>query len=584
MNATSNTNTNTQQVDFKSLLPPKLSFADKIALKRKAEQEAKVSDVGIALTPAVNVDTNATDIAAIALTDPKATLGTFSLDIKLNAKQYLAGEFAGAGKSFVYTGKAGTGKTTGEREIARSLLLTGRLQTHSFNSGGGVGPSIAFCAYTNRATDNMRRALHKDPWLEAQLPYNVLTIHKLLEYTVEWLVNAETGKQYPHFYPKRCAANPLDITHLIIEEGSQVDIPLWKQVFEALKPGTVIIIVGDINQLPPVFGPSVFNYALVQLPIIELDEVYRQAADSPILSNAHRALNSESLQPDGHFFKLFQSKPGSKLLSENGMCAVTVNSLKKWMNDGNYDPMTDIILSPINKDTHACGTKNINYHMAQYLGDKRGAKVHQVLAGRNKLYLAEGDRVMVEKQDGVISKISMNASYIGKTPMSVVCDVNRFGQAVINNEEHGHIDDDDFELTGYENLDVDIIPDEEKKLAASHMVDVLLDTGETVTLESAGDFSDAKFNLGYALSVHKAQGSEWRKVVFIMHKNFRNMLYRELIYTAMTRAREYLSIIDLTNCLDHSLKQQRIKGNSIAEKIEWFNSKLTMTEPVQIVP
>jgi ATP-dependent exoDNAse (exonuclease V) alpha subunit len=84
--------------------------------------------------------------------------------------------------------------------------------------------------------------------------------------------------------------------------------------------------------------------------------------------------------------------------------------------------------------------------------------------------------------------------------------------------------------------------------------------------------------------VHKAQGSEWRKVFFVIHRAFKVLLFRELIYTAMTRAREELVIIDTSNALEGAIASQRIKGNSIEEKIEWFNSKLALTEVVPIIP
>ena len=512
--------------------------------------------------------------------------GTFNLSIVLNQKQQMGVDMAGSGKSFVYTGKAGTGKTTGTREMARILLEKGVLGEHVFGYYKVAGPSIAFTAYTNRATDNMRRAIHKDPILAERLKYNVLTIHKLLEYTMEWITNAE-GKTVPHFYPKRNASNPLDITHLIVEESSMVDVPLWReQLFAALRPGCVVIFVGDINQLPPVFGPSVLNYALTKLPVIELDEVYRQALDSPVLSNALRTLDGLKPIPDKDGkFKLFQTKAGGRAPSEHSMAIAVINSIKKWMETGEYNPDTDIILSPFNKERFPCGTKSLNYFMAQHLGDKRSAKVHHIIAGRNTWYLAEGDRVMIEKQDGVIKSINYNGNYMGKPVLSKTCDINRFGKPVIGNNSNGaSIESDDFALEGYEELNVDDIADEEKKMSASHVITVQMDDGSSETLESAGDFSDAKFCLGYCLSVHKAQGSEWRKVVLVIHKNFKVLLFRELIYTAMTRAKEELVIVDMSNALDGALASQRIKGNSVKEKIEWFNSKLTLTEDCPVQP
>ncbi|MCC9487764.1 AAA family ATPase, partial [Campylobacter jejuni] len=80
---------------------------------------------------------------------------------------------------------------------------------------------------------------------------------------------------------------PLDLTHLIIEEATMIGVAdLWPKLFAALRPGTQIIFIGDINQLQPVFGASIFNYALAALPVVELTTVYRQKEGSSILDNA----------------------------------------------------------------------------------------------------------------------------------------------------------------------------------------------------------------------------------------------------------------------------------------------------------
>jgi ATP-dependent exoDNAse (exonuclease V) alpha subunit len=312
--------------------------------------------------------------------------------------------------------------------------------------------------------------------------------------------------------------------------------------------------------------------------------VYRQALESPILSNALKVLDGIHPKADGKDFKMYQSGEGKKMPTEHATAIMTINQLKKWQKTGEYNPETDIVLSPFNKDRFPCGTKNLNNHVAQYLGDLRKAKIHQVIAGRNTICLAEGDRVMVEKQDGTITKINLNGLYMGKPPLSNVCDINRFGKPMLGVDHASDIDGDNFSLEGYENLDVDAIPEEEKKQSASHAVHVKLDDDTECILDSVGDFSDAKFNLGYCLSVHKAQGSEWRKVFFVIHRAFKVLLFRELIYTAMTRAREELVIIDTSNALEGAIASQRIKGNSIEEKIEWFNSKLALTEVVPIIP
>jgi len=518
---------------------------------------------------------------------------SFALSIVLNAKQELAADYAENGKCFVLTGAAGTGKTTACREIAKRLLDTGKLGQHDFKLRGGAGrvlaPSIVFCAYTNRAANNMRRALHKDPELEERLEHNITTVHRLLEYEPIFF-DREDGTTGMRFDPQRHAGNKLRITHIIIEESSMLGIDLWMKLLDALHAGVQVIFVGDINQLPPVFSKSILNYALVNLPVVELDEVYRQALDSPIIANAHHCLKGKPLQPEPPFFRIISGKDIKKIPSETFCVNMLVNSLKKWYEqfgeDGQriYDPEQDIILSPFNKAD--AGTIALNNHIAQFMGAKRNAIVYEIIAGIRKLYLAEGDRVMVDKQDGYITRITHNARYVGKVPLPASTELTRFGVRLLGSSTIRKDEDLELVLQGYENLDVSAIPDEDekRKQEASHMVDITLDDGRVVTLNSAGDFGEAIFCLGYALTVHKAQGCEWRKVIILMHRNHATLLSRELIYTAMTRAREYLIIVDLCNWLNKGIETQRIKGNSVQEKIEWFNSEVSLNEPVPCVP
>jgi len=522
---------------------------------------------------------------------------TFALTIELNAKQLLAAEYAEAGKSFCLTGAAGTGKTTACREIAKRLLMHGKLGSHDFKLQGGehvVAPSIAFCSYTNRATDNIRRALHKDPDLERELMYNVVTIHKLLEYEPIFFrkQDEETGEWYDtmRFEPQRNSQRPLGITHLVIEESSMLGTDLGLKLLDALRPGCQIIYVGDINQLPPIFAKSMLNYALILLPVVELTEVYRQALESPIIYNAHRCLKGEELQDKRPFFQVVSGKALETMPTESGCVNLLVNSLKTWYNttqeDGSkkYDPEQDIILSPFNKAD--AGTIVLNQHIAQFIGKQRNAMVYEILAGIRRLYLAVGDRVMVDKQDGYITKIHHNARYMGKMPKPASTELTRFGITLIGNKER---EDEDIELIleGYAGLNVADIPENDekpKKQEASHIVEVTLDNGATEVLSTAGDFGETKFSLGYALTVHKAQGCEWRKVIILLHKSHAIMLTRELLYTAITRAREYCIIVDLCNQTQRGIDNQRIKGNSIQEKIEWFNSEVSLNEPIPVIP
>lgn len=101
----------------------------------------------------------------------------------------------------------------------------------------------------------------------------------------------------------------------------------------------------------------------------------------------------------------------------------------------------------------------------------------------------------------------------------------------------------------------------------------MLDSDQEVKVESAGDLNSLL--LGYAITVHKSQGSEWRKVFILLHQSHNKMVSRELLYTAVTRAREELYIICEPDHFIKGINSQRVKGDTLAEKAEFFKGKLT---------
>lgn len=508
--------------------------------------------------------------------------GAFSLSIELNERQLMAKDMALSGKSFCLIGPAGTGKTTAQRSVAGALLKSGMLKTCSFKKQGSKdrveGPSFVAVAFTRRASANLARAIHKDPELEVALRHNIMTIHALLEFEPVIFFDETKGRESMRFEPKRDAQNPLNITHLVIEESSMLGLDLTEQLFDALPSGVQIVYIGDINQLPPVFGASILNYALVQLPVIELVEVYRNGGI--ILENAHNILagkklvEGESIDKDtGKRSKFTIVRGKSDVQVGQERMAHTLGLLfKRWEEEGDYIPDEDMILSPFNKQ--ALGTDNMNKWVAQFLGEKRQAIVYEIIAGFNVVYLAVGDRVMVNKQDGYITNIRRNTDYLGKDPQLPGSDLSRFGMRVIGADTASDLDEMNDATLNYSNFNLDTIQeqDAERKQQASHAVEIVLESGETVELKSAGDFGPATFSLGYVLTVHKAQGCEFRKVFIIFHKDHNVMLSRELFYTAETRAREEICLIAKDWVIDRAIKTQRIKGNSLEEKIEYFNS------------
>jgi ATP-dependent exoDNAse (exonuclease V) alpha subunit len=120
----------------------------------------------------------------------------------------------------------------------------------------------------------------------------------------------------------------------------------------------------------------------------------------------------------------------------------------------------------------------------------------------------------------------------------------------------------------------------ERKQQASHIVHIVYEDESFDDISAAGDFAKETFSLGYALTVHKAQGSEWRKVFIVLHKDFAISLYRELFYTAVTRARTKVTIIAKDMVVQKAIKNQRIKGNTLKDKLEYFNSGADMRDGI----
>ena len=182
----------------------------------------------------------------------------------------------------------------------------------------------------------------------------------LLEYTVEFVIDPETGETKRHYYPQRTSAAPLDIDILIVEEGTLVGVgpgSLWAELYDALPPHCQVIMLGDINQLPPVIGKSVLSYA-IQSPdfnIVELNHIHRQALDNPIIRQAHNVLAGKPLESDTistptsiQGVNLFTGKYKYKLLWQqfNNNFMQVINF---YWEKGIYDPTRDMILCPYNK-------------------------------------------------------------------------------------------------------------------------------------------------------------------------------------------------------------------------------------------
>jgi hypothetical protein len=506
-----------------------------------------------------------------------------------NEEQQKAIQMALEGKSFIINGAAGTGKTTVEKEITRLLIAQNKIppidvSTKYLQYGA---PGLVITSFTRRAVRNSRKVVSND------IKMHCITLHKLLEFEPVFyeVFDEETQKNRVtmRFEPGRNRHKKLPSTlkTIIIDESSMVGTELYKQLIDALPfPDRVqFIFVGDLYQLPPVYGSAILGFKLLELPIVELKKIYRQAKNSPIISLAHQIKDGEDIPViEKKMLETSQGKitihPWKKSLSDfDGVHTASV-FLRRLITEGNYDEEEDIILCPQGKTANlAFGTNELNRVIAQELGRKRNALVWEIQSGFLKHYFAEGDRILAGREDAIITKITKNARYFGKRTRPPSVDLDRWGN-YIKKPVIANTDADDFDVDKY--LDSFTLQDsketEERKQEASHTIEVeLLDSGQKEVFSTAGEINLLEF--AYCLTVHKSQGSEWTRVFFITHQSHAVMWSRELLYTAITRARKELYMIvepdrfKKPGTLMKSAKSPRIKGDTLEEKAEYFKGK-----------
>jgi ATP-dependent exoDNAse (exonuclease V) alpha subunit len=541
------------------------------------------------------------------------------------------------GESGCLIGPAGTGKTTTMRAAINAAVLSGRIPilseslAHKYLKGGL--PGIYGGSFTRIATRNLRNNFPAD------LQPNVHTLHRLLEFEPEVFDTTDpaTGKQKTIriFKPTRNRFRPFD-TNLVsfwLDESSMIGYTrLHAQFIEAIPNMeiTQIVYIGDIAQIPPVMDDAVLGYKMLEyIPkgsCIELKEVYRHAGAIVSLANSIRVGNTipdnRTIIPYlGNLRKLPREKidewyqkdlwakldthefhkeeDGSKVtikywknrlegdvgqlkaLQNLGLWNFQKNQggfFPKEIEEGKYNPLTDMILMPYNK---AVGTIELNKYLAQYLGRKREATVYEVIAGFNKHYFAVGDKIFYEREEAIITKININAMYAGRAAKTPAVTLDRWGHnttgEVSTVSTNAPVDDIEMLL----NIDIGS-DDEERKNQASHVLYVkkiadLDDPNiEEDTIQTAAEINGIIF--GYALTIHKSQGSQWPKVYCVFHNSHNRNLQRELLYTAITRAQKELVIIAEPETFIQGVISQHITGDTLEQKAEFFKGKLESNE------
>ena len=387
----------------------------------------------------------------------------FSENIQYEDLQRAAISACLTGSVFILTGGPGTGKTTTLNGVIKILKAQKK--------------RILLCAPTGRAAKRMSD-LTGEP---------ARTIHRLLE--VDFTAKGELKF-------KRNETNPLPADVVIADEMSMVDALLMCSLVRAIKPTSKFIMVGDSNQLPSVGAGNVLKDLIAShyIPSVELKEIFRQAAQSLIVTNAHRIVNGEFPVLDDRqndFFFMNKSL-------ESDIAELVIQLAKQRMPDTyGFSPIDDIqVLCPTKMGM--AGTKELNKQLQSALNppsqNKAELKFFDVI-------FRTGDKVMQTKNDYDVlwTKNNEKGSGIFNGDIGIIRSVDRFSQNVTI----------DFEGR------------------------VAIYTSEMLRrLEHA-----------YAITIHKSQGSEYDAVIIPITAFTHNLLYRNLLYTGVTRAKKMIIVI-----------------------------------------
>lgn len=318
------------------------------------------------------------------------------------------------------------------------------------------------------------------------------TIHRLLE--VEW-AEGDT-KQF-----SRNEKNPLNCDVIIVDEASMIDALLFDSLLKALRLSCRIILVGDSDQLPAIGAGNVLNDILSSeiFPSIRLKKVFRQAGKSKIVTNAHAIINGESADFSAKDSDCFFLKRQDRFAVSNTVLELVSERLP---NAYGFDPIRDIQVLCPSRVTET-GTVNLNNILQSMLNPDSSGKQQLSFKG---IYLREGDKVMQIKNNYDL-------------------------QYRRDNGEYG---------TGVFNGDVGFITDIDKR---GGVLKVRFD--DRVVTYFSEDLG--QLELAYAVTVHKSQGSEYTCVVLPLFDVPAKLKYRNLLYTAVTRAKKLLVAVGNDN-------------------------------------
>jgi exodeoxyribonuclease V alpha subunit len=424
------------------------------------------------------------------------------IDIELSDKQFEAIKQINESNVCIITGGPGTGKTT----IIKCVIDLYKSR----------GKKVVLCAPTGRAAKRMTEMTGED----------ASTIHRLLE----------IGK----FDEDRLASidekvAPVDADVIVVDEMSMVDVFIMNYLMKAIYLGTKVVLVGDPNQLPSV-GPGNILKDLIdsdEFPTVQLNKIFRQAARSQIIVNAHNVnkginfidnkTNSDDVEKD--FFYVNESNQDRAV---DLVLSLSKDRLKKY---GDFDFFESIqVLTPTKKGR--LGTKELNKSLQEVLNPKTDEIEEKAYGG---IIFREGDRVMQIKNNYDIYWEKGSRDNLRTYEAGTGIFNGEYGRIVKidNKERQMEVEFDDGKITWYAFSDLD-------------------------QLEHA-----------YAITIHKAQGSEFDVVILVIPQSSNMLLTRNLLYTALTRAKKLLIVIGNKNLIDFMIKNNEVRKRNTGLKLKF---------------
>lgn len=415
----------------------------------------------------------------------------------------------------IITGGPGTGKTTNIKNFITQYEKEGL--------------EIACAAPTGRAAKRMEEATG----------HQASTIHRLLEVTVSGDMDgnpdrdAYTGDGYEGARFARNESCPLEYDVVIIDEMSMVDSYLMNSLLKAIVPGTKLILVGDMNQLPSVGPGNVLKDIISSgcFDVMKLTRIYRQDEQSDIIINAHKMIDGEDIdiaKQSRDFVFVKRNDPDSII---SAMLTLVKDKLPDYV-DADIEDIQ--IMSPMKKG--ALGVERLNSILQSYLNPSSADKAEKEL---NSVIWREGDKVMQIRNNYRIEwEIRDSRGYAVK---------------------HGE---------GIYNGDIGII--REVNLFAEE-ISVEFDEGRIATY----GFSDMnELELAYAVTIHKSQGSEYPAVVIPVYQGPRMLMTRNIVYTAVTRAQKCVTLVGIPECFREMCEntQEMKRYSGLRERLIEFNS------------